>query len=576
MTTVLRPPGGLDELRALDQPALAELAAQLRAELIESVCRTGGHLGPNLGMVELTLALHRVFRSPHDAIVFDTGHQSYVHKMLTGRRAELGSLRQSGGMSGYPSRAESVHDLVENSHASTALSYADGLAKAFDIRGESDRCVVAVVGDGALTGGMCWEALNNLGTAWSRPVVIVLNDNGRSYAPTVGGLAAHLARLRGGSGGAVFERLGLRYLGPIDGHDITAVQDALEQARDMGTPTVVHCLTRKGRGYLPAETDEADRMHAIAPPAPPAGPSWTSVFGAELAAIGAARPDVVAVTAAMLRPTGLHPFATAFPDRVHDVGIAEQHAVTSAAGLAMGGLHPVVAIYATFLNRAFDQVLLDVALHRLPVTLVLDRAGITGNDGPSHNGMWDLSILGSVPDMRVAAPRDAQRLRELLREAVADGTGPTVLRFPKGAATRELPGVGTIGTGDVLVHQPHAEVLLIGVGAMASVAVDPVLVAAARQYRLVVSIEDNGVAGGYGDAFCRAARGLRVRTEVQTLGLAQQFLPHGARGNLLAAQGLDPPGIVASALRRLGSCSLLQQDRHRIAEVESIPGDRGW
>jgi len=341
-------------------------------------------------------------------------------------------------------------------------------------------------------------------------------------------------------------------------------------------------------------------MHAIAPPAPPAGPSWTSVFGAELAAIGAARPDVVAVTAAMLRPTGLHPFATAFPDRVHDVGIAEQHAVTSAAGLAMGGLHPVVAIYATLLNRAFDQVLLDVALHRLPVTLVLDRAGITGNDGPSHNGMWDLSILGSVPDMRVAAPRDAQRLRELLREAVADGTGPTALRFPKGAATRELPGVGTIGTGDVLVHQPHAEVLLIGVGAMASVAVeasaelervgvpaavvdprwalpvDPVLVAAARQYRLVVSIEDNGVAGGYGDAFCRAARGLRVRTEVQTLGLAQQFLPHGARGNLLAAQGLDPPGIVASALRRLGSCSLLQQDRHRVAEVESIPGDRGW
>ena len=568
----------LDELRALSPDGLTALAADIRAELIATVSTTGGHLGPNLGVVELTLALHRVFRSPRDAIVFDTGHQSYVHKMLTGRRGALDSIRQAGGLSGYPSRAESEHDLVENSHASTALSYADGLATAFALRAQHDRCVVAVVGDGALTGGMSWEALNNLGTARGRPVVIVLNDNGRSYAPTVGGLAEHLNTLRSGQATSLFENLGLGYLGPVDGHDVGAVEAALARARQAHTPTVVHCRTQKGRGYLPAESDEADRMHTINPAAPAStAPSWTSVFSAELAEIGRVRPDVVAVTAAMLRPTGLHPFSVEFPDRVLDVGIAEQHAVTSAAGMAMGGLHPVVAIYATFFNRAFDQVLMDVALHRLAVTFVLDRAGITGNDGPSHNGVWDLSMLGVVPGMRVAAPRDAPRLRELLREAVTDGTGPTALRLPKAATERELRTVDTIGGGDVLVRCPGAEVLLIGVGPMAAVAVDaattlaqlgvgatvvdprwalpvdPALLAAAAEYRLVVTVEDNGAAGGFGDAFCRAARQAQLTVPTRTLGVAQRFLPHGPRDALLAAQGLDAAGVVAAVRAALGA-----------------------
>ena len=573
MTAVLPALSTLAELRGLGPDELVALAADIRAELIGSVTSTGGHLGPNLGVVELTLAVHRVFHSPHDAIVFDTGHQSYVHKMLTGRWHALAGLRQPGGMSGYPSRAESEHDLVENSHASTALSYADGLATAFALRAQHDRCVVAVVGDGALTGGMSWEALNNLGAARGRPVIIVLNDNGRSYAPTVGGLAEHLAQLRGGQAPNLFQSLGLGYLGPVDGHDVGAVEAALAQARQAHTPTVVHCRTQKGRGYRPAETDDADRMHTISPAdaARPAA-SWTSVFAAELLDIGRARADVVAVTAAMLRPTGLHPFSVAFPERVLDVGIAEQHAVTSAAGLAMGGLHPVVAVYATFLNRAFDQVLMDVALHRLPVTFVLDRAGVTGNDGPSHNGMWDLSMLGMVPGLRVAAPRDAPRLRALLREAIADDTGPTALRYPKGSADRELPAVDTIGVADVLVQTQRADVLLIGVGAMAAVAVDaatelalqgvqatvvdprwalpvePALVAAAARYPLVVTVEDNGLSGGFGDAFSRAVRQAQLPVIVQTLGLAQQFLPHGQRSVLLAAQDLDAAGVAASVL----------------------------
>jgi len=573
MTAVLPELSTLAELRGLGPDELVALAADIRAELIGSVTSTGGHLGPNLGVVELTLAVHRVFHSPHDAIVFDTGHQSYVHKMLTGRWDALAGLRQPGGMSGYPSHAESEHDLVENSHASTALSYADGLATAFALRAQHDRCVVAVVGDGALTGGMSWEALNNLGAARGRPVIIVLNDNGRSYAPTVGGLAEHLAQLRGGQAPNLFQSLGLSYLGPVDGHDVGAVEAALAQARQAHTPTVVHCRTQKGRGYRPAETDDADRMHTISPAdaARPAA-SWTSVFAAELLDIGRARADVVAVTAAMLRPTGLHPFSVAFPERVLDVGIAEQHAVTSAAGLAMGGLHPVVAVYATFLNRAFDQVLMDVALHRLPVTFVLDRAGVTGNDGPSHNGMWDLSMLGMVPGLRVAAPRDAPRLRALLREAIADDTGPTALRYPKGSADRELPAVDTIGVADVLVQTQRADVLLIGVGAMAAVAVDaatelalqgvqatvvdprwalpvePALVAAAARYPLVVTVEDNGLSGGFGDAFSRAVRQAQLPVIVQTLGLAQQFLPHGQRSVLLAAQDLDAAGVAASVL----------------------------
>ncbi|MGN6245529.1 MAG: 1-deoxy-D-xylulose-5-phosphate synthase, partial [Motilibacteraceae bacterium] len=433
------------DVRALPAEQLPRLAAEIRELLVESVSEHGGHLGSNLGVVELCIALHRTFHSPRDAIVWDTGHQAYVHKLLTGRHAGFATLREPGGLSGYPSRAESEHDWVENSHASTALSYADGLAKAAALQGATGgarRHVVAVVGDGSLTGGMAWEALNNLGAAPDRPVVVVLNDNGRSYAPTVGAVAEHLATLRDpvrdGTGSTVFEQLGFAYLGPVDGHDVEAVEAALSRARDLGRPVVVHAWTVKGKGHLPAETDEADCLHAVSA-RPAAGPrpsaatrvgrrpaaliGWTDVVAEELARIGDERPDVAAVTAAMLRPTGLHPLACGHPDRVFDVGIAEQHAVASAAGMALGGLHPVVCVYATFLNRAVDQVLLDVAMHRLPVTFVLDRAGVTGSDGPSHHGMWDVSLLGVVPGMRLAAPRDEASLRELLGEAVAVSDG---------------------------------------------------------------------------------------------------------------------------------------------------------
>jgi 1-deoxy-D-xylulose-5-phosphate synthase len=572
MSALLARIAGPEDLRALPDDVLPALAAEIRRELIDSVCRTGGHLGPNLGVVELTIALHRVFRSPHDVLLWDTGHQAYVHKMLTGRWTGLASLRRAGGLSGYPSRAESEHDLVENSHASTALSYADGLAKAFALRGEDDRSVVAVVGDGALTGGLAWEALNNLGRARGRPVVVVVNDNGRSYAPTVGGLADHLAALRAGAGGpALFDRLGLGYLGPVDGHDVPAVTAALREARRRRAPTVVHCVTEKGRGHPPAERNDVDRMHSIGPAGASAtsGPTWTEVFAAEMQALVARRPDVVAVTAAMLDPTGLTDTAGAAPGRVFDVGIAEQHAVTSAAGLALGGLHPVVAVYATFLNRAFDQVLLDVALHRLPVTFVLDRAGITGNDGPSHHGMWDLSLLGLVPGLHVGAPRDGPALRKLFAEAVDEIDGPTALRFPKGRVGPPRLALERWGRTDVLHRAPDATVLLVPVGAMATPAlhaaaeldrsgvaatvvdpgwlfpVDPALLAAATGHRLVVTVEDNGVAGGYGDALARELRAARVDTDVVTLGLPQRFLPHGERADLLAAHGLDGGGIAA-------------------------------
>ncbi|GAA5115450.1 1-deoxy-D-xylulose-5-phosphate synthase [Pseudonocardia adelaidensis] len=557
---------GPADLRGLPEAALSGLAAEIRAELTATVQRTGGHLGPNLGVVELTIALHRVFDSPRDPIVFDTGHQAYVHKLLTGRRPWFPRLRAAGGPSGYPSRAESRHDLVENSHASTALSYADGLSRAFALRGEPDRTVVAVVGDGALTGGMCWEALNNIGAS-ARPVVVLLNDNGRSYSPTVGAIPAHLAALRAGKGGpTLFERLGLAYRGPVDGHDPVAVQRELAAARALRRPVVVHCVTVKGKGHPPAEDDAVDCMHTVSPPGGAGGPGWTAVFGEELCAIGRERDDVVALTAAMLHPTGLAPFAAAFPRRVVDVGIAEQHAMTCAAGLAMGGLHPVVCVYATFLNRAFDQTLMDVALHRLPVTLVLDRAGVTGPDGPSHHGMWDLSLLGAVPGMRVAAPRDATRLRALLRDAVADA-GPTALRFPKGAPERELPACGRIGTADVLARHGSGGVLLLPVGPCAAPAlaaaadaardggcvtvvdprwllpVDPALVAAAGMFRAVVTVEDNGAAGGYGDAVARTLRAAGSPVPVHTVALEQAFLPHGSRSDLLAGTGLDAAGI---------------------------------
>jgi 1-deoxy-D-xylulose-5-phosphate synthase len=566
-TRWLRQLNGPADLRALPASALSTVAQEIRDLLVDSVSRTGGHLGPNLGVVELTMALHRVFDSPRDPIVFDTGHQAYVHKILTGRAEEFGSLRQEGGLSGYPSRAESAHDVMENSHAATALSYADGLAKAFAVRGERDRRVVAVVGDGALTGGLSWEALNNLAAAPERPVIVVLNDNGRSYSPTIGGLARHLAELRRCPGQNLFEDLGFAYLGPVDGHDLTDLEHALRGAAALGRPVVVHCVTRKGKGHPPAEDDPADCQHTVGPAGRKSGPSWTSVFAEELVSLGARRPDLVGLTAAMPGPTGMRAFAEAYPDRVFDVGIAEQHAVTSAAGLALGGLHPVVAVYATFLARAFDQVLMDVALHRLPVTFVLDRAGVTGDDGPSHHGMWDLSLLRIVPGLRIAAPRDATRLRALLAEAVAVDEGPTVLRFPKGATGPDLPAEFEFGGVDVLHRPERRDVLLVTVGAGAHAGlraadrlrnkgigvtvmdprwVSPVgaaLPMMAAEHRLVVCAEDNTRVGGTGSALAQALADARVPTPVHSLGLPGGFLPHASRESLLQRHRLDADGI---------------------------------
>jgi 1-deoxy-D-xylulose-5-phosphate synthase len=613
--TLLESVRGPADLKALSHEELVRLAAEIRQFLVDKVTATGGHLGPNLGVVELTLALHRVFDSPSDPVIFDVGHQSYVHKILTGRRAEFDTLRQQNGITGYPSRAESEHDLVENSHASTALSYADGMAKAFQLRGER-RHVVAVVGDGALTGGMCWEALNNIAAGKNRSMVIVVNDNGRSYSPTIGGLAEHLATLRtkpayekaleGGkkmlqatpvvgrpaytalhavkkalkdalSPQMMFEDLGLKYLGPVDGHDFAALEGALRRARAFGGPVVVHAVTRKGCGFPLAENDEIDQMHQTDPIDPLTGKptntksqTWTHVFASELAAIGAERPDVVAITAAMLRSTGLGPFAEAHPDRCFDVGIAEQHAVTSAAGMAMAGLHPVVAIYSTFLNRAFDQVLMDVALHRQPVTFVLDRAGITGPDGASHHGMWDLSILGVVPGIRVAAPRDADSLAIELREAVAIGDGPTVLRFPKASVGGEVPAIDRIGPVDVL-RTPgpgdNADVLLVTVGAFAELGlaaaarladqgigvtvVDPrwifpvpgELAGLAAAHKLVVTVEDSGRHGGFGWALAAALRDADVDVPLRDLGVPNEFHDQGTRSEVFVRLGLTAQNV---------------------------------
>ncbi|HTS99902.1 MAG TPA: 1-deoxy-D-xylulose-5-phosphate synthase [Streptosporangiaceae bacterium] len=627
--TVLEGISGPQDLKELSPSELSRLASEIRDVLIETVSRTSGHLGPNLGVVELTIALHRVFDSPVDKIVFDVGHQAYVHKLLTGRRAQFGTLRQRGGVSGYPSRAESEHDLVENSHASTGLCYADGLAKAYRLRGEAHRTVVAVIGDGALTGGMAWEALNNIAVAKDSRIVIVVNDNGRSYQPTIGGLADHLAMVRisqryehvldyikttlshtplvgpplyetlhGIKKGikdvlqpqVLFEDLGLKYLGPIDGHDEPMIEHALRRAGDYGGPVIVHVITRKGFGYPLAEQNEEDCLHQVpaAPPAHLATPvpavpkrTWSEVFGDAMVAIGAQRPDVVAITAAMLHPTGLGAFARAYPDRVFDVGIAEQHAMTSAAGLAMGGMHPVVAIYATFVNRAFDQLLMDVALHRLPVTIAMDRAGVTGPDGASHHGMWDGSILQVIPGLRVAAPRDATRIGELLAEAVAVSDGPTALRYPKGTVGAEVEAIGKLGGMDVLaepaVGAPQ-DVLLAGAGPMAGVAlaaaerladhgigvtvvdprwikpVDEALAGAAAGHRLVVTVEDNGRAGGFGDAVARLLRDRDVDTPVRTFGLPQEFLEHGDRGQILDDAGLAPQHLaraITEAVARL-------------------------
>ncbi|MFD7500282.1 1-deoxy-D-xylulose-5-phosphate synthase [Streptomyces sp. NPDC059850] len=581
-STVLSSVLGPRQLKELPPDQLPVLASEIRDFLVERVAATGGHLGPNLGVVELTIALHRVFDSPTDRIVFDTGHQSYVHKILTGRQDAFTTLRAAGGLSGYPMRAESPHDHVENSHAATALSYADGLAKAQRLAGEAHRRVVAVIGDGALTGGLAWESLNNLGQSEDR-VVAVLNDNGRSYDPTVGGLADHLAALREGrhEGRNLFENLGLAYLGPVDGHDIAALEAAYRRAAELDRPVVVHCVTRKGLGYAPAEQDEADRMHGIGVIDPATGrprssgsPSWTGVFGEELASVAAGRPDIVALTAAMLRPVGLHRFSQRFPDRVFDVGIAEQHAVTSAAGLAMGGRHPVVCLYATFLGRAADQLMMDVGLHGLPVTFVLDRAGVTGPDGASHHGMWDLALLGGVPGMRVASPRDTAQLAELLREAVDVHDGPTALRFPKGGAGPEIPALTRMDGLDVL-HRSRSQpldVLLVSAGVLASPAlraaellaehgigttvvdprwllpVNPTLTHLASRHRLVLSIEDGTRAGGVGTALAQACADAHVWTPVHTLGLPHEFLSHGERPAILAEHGLTGESIADTAL----------------------------
>jgi 1-deoxy-D-xylulose-5-phosphate synthase len=594
------------DLAGLDREELDDLAAQIRAFLVDKVSATGGHLGPNLGVVELTLAVHRVFESPLDRIVFDTGHQAYVHKLVTGRH-DFSGLRCRGGLSGYPSRAESEHDVVENSHASTALSWADGLAKANQLRG-SDRHVVAVIGDGALTGGMAWEALNNIAVGRDRNLVIVVNDNERSYAPTIGGLAEHLATLRtmpqyervldwgkstlqrGGTPGrfaydalhsakkgikdflapqGLFEDLGLKYVGPVDGHDIEVMEHALQRAKSFGGPVIVHAITRKGEGYAPAENDEADRFHGIGINDPLTGaplsagkPSWTGVFADEMVAIGEEREDVVGITAAMLIPVGLHRFAARFPDRVFDVGIAEQHAVTSAAGMAAGGLHPVVALYSTFLNRAFDQVLMDVALHKAGVTFVLDRAGITGPDGASHHGMWDLSILGVVPGIRIAAPRDATRVRELLREAVAVDDGPTVVRYSKGTVGPDIQALERTGGLDVLRREGDEDVLLVTVGPLAAlgleiadrlaaqgigvtvvdprwvVPVDPGIAPLAARHRLVAVVEDNGVVGGIGSQVTAALGEAGVPVTVRSFGIPQRFIDHAERSQVLEEIGL--------------------------------------
>ncbi len=605
---------GPDAVKALDPSQLDELAQEIRDFLVTSVSRTGGHLGPNLGVVELSIALHRVFDSPHDTIVFDTGHQSYVHKLLTGRH-NFERLRMKGGLSGYPSRAESAHDVVENSHASTALSWADGIAKARRLSGRRDRHTVAVIGDGALTGGMAWEAINNIAVDKDLPLVIVVNDNERSYAPTTGGLADHLATLRTTRkyetvlgwgretlnrtpvvGGVVygalhgmkkgikdmvapqglFEDLGLKYLGPIDGHDEPAVEAALQRARSFDGPVLVHVLTTKGKGYDHARNDDADRFHAVdrinpetGLPLQVKGRIWTDEFSDALLAVSRDRDDVVAITAAMLIPTGLREFAERHPDRVFDVGIAEQHAVTMASGLAFGGMHPVVCVYATFLNRAFDQLLMDCALHRAGVTFVLDRAGITGTDGASHNGMWDMSITGLVPGLRLTAPRDPDELGRALREAVDVHDGPTVIRFSKQNPPAPLPAVRSVGSVDVLSEASTGavELLLVGLGEMATTGmavaekltaqghsvrvVDPRwcvpvpddLVDLARSARAVAVLEDNVVVGGVGSQVTAAVRDAGLSVPVHLHGIPKRFLPHASRGEVLEEIGLTPDAI---------------------------------
>ena len=639
---------GPRDLDRLSQKQLVELAAEIREFLIGEVSKTGGHLGPNLGVVELTMAIHRVFDSPHDAIVFDTGHQSYVHKLLTGRQ-DFSHLRERGGLAGYPQRSESEHDIVESSHASSSLSWADGISRAFQMTGQKDRHVVAIVGDGALTGGMTWEALNNISDDNSRNLVIVVNDNGRSYAPTIGGMARFLndvrtrrsyrslyassrrffdlfggpgralyRGIRGGTHGflsrfsnneALYSNLDIKYIGPIDGHDLRAMQEALTQGKNYGAPVIVHAITQKGKGFEPAVLDAADQFHAVGHIDPETGEpigasdkqSWTSVFAEELVVLADSNPTIVGITAAMLRPTGLQPLASKYPHRVFDVGIAEQHAVTSAAGLAFGGLHPVVALYATFINRAFDQVLMDVALHKAGVTFVLDRAGVTGPDGPSHHGIWDLAILQVVPHIRLSAPRDAIRLREELGEAVAVKDAPTVVRFPRGAVGGEIAAVRRLPDGvDVLSETPHKDVLIVTVGSMAEIGlevavrladqgigatvIDPRWVVPVPKsvielgagHRLIVTIEDGIRVGGIGTRIRQELRAAGVDTALTELGVPDEFLEHGSRAQILEEAGLTPQQIARDVVEQvLGSKIPVARPLTDVAHQErSLGSDR--
>ena len=596
------------DLAALNDEQLNQLAAEIREFLIEKVSKTGGHLGPNLGVVELTIALHRVFESPKDVILFDTGHQAYVHKILTGRAKDFDSLRKQGGISGYPSRKESAHDVIENSHASTSLSWGDGISKGFELTGQKDRTVVVVVGDGALTGGMSWEALNNIAADKHRNLVIVVNDNARSYSPTIGGLASYLANLRltqsyesllsfgkrvikripligsplyaaihGMKKGikdfiapqGMFEDLGLKYYGPIDGHNITELEDALKRAKNFHGPVIIHAITEKGRGYEPALADEAERFHAVGivnpetgMPIKESGMTWTKVFGNELVEIGKENSKVVAITAAMMGPTGLDKFQANFPDRTIDVGIAEQHALTSAAGLAFTGLHPVVAVYSTFLNRAFDQLLLDVAMHKAGITLVLDRAGITGDDGPSHHGIWDLALGGIVPTLQMAAPRDSHTLREELSEAIRVQDAPTLIRFPKGEVIESVPAIRREHGFDILLEGQTRELLIISIGAMAKLAIDsakligatvidprwvkPIsseLIEFASQFNKIVVIEDGIKHGGIASTLNESLnqRGL----EAESIGIPLEFIEHAKRDQILEELGITAQTIAA-------------------------------
>jgi 1-deoxy-D-xylulose-5-phosphate synthase len=615
---------GPADLRDLGPEDLTRLCAEIREVLISSVSRSGGHLGPNLGVVELTVAMHRVFDSPRDAIIFDTGHQAYVHKMLTGRVEQFDTLRQQGGLSGYPSRRESEHDLVENSHASTGLSYALGFAAARQLNGEGGK-VVCVVGDGALTGGMAYEALNNIGQL-KPEMVIILNDNGRSYAPTVGGIAENLGHLRlspryeaakDAAGVALrslpavghsayetarrmknslkqlvapislFETLGLKYGGPIDGHDLQAVEKALRDAARIRGPVVVHVVTNKGQGYGPAVADKVDKFHGVSKFDPDSGtsakkaPDWTDIFGEALCQAAEADPTIVAITAAMASSTGLLDFARRFPDRFFDVGIAEQHAVTFAAGLAMRGLRPVVCIYSTFLQRAFDQIACDVALHQLPVTFVIDRAGITGVDGPSHHGMLDLAYLRCIPGMTVSAPSSPDELRRLFATALAQD-GPFSLRFPRGPA----PGAGTapldpVPVPSIEIRHRGRDLAVLAVGKMVAVAMaaqerlaargvsttvidarfvkplDPALSTISARHRAVITIEDGVASGGFGSAVTELLSSDGVTVPILRMGLPDRFIEHGAQGALLEQLGLDAEGIVAAALALLPAAEVL-------------------